>query len=473
MSALTDSSAWRALADHALGMSTDFSAVRQAAGAGLSLDYSKSGLDDRALDLLFRLARQQKIEDRRISLLTGEKINTSEGRAAWHTALRCPDPPPDARDILNRLSVFCNQMHQTGMITDIVNIGIGGSSLGPQLAVQALSSWRKPAVRAHFVSNVEGSALQAVLQGLNPATTLFVIVSKTFTTPETMLNAGLAKQWLESAGVSVDEHIVAASSNVTAAAAFGIHSRHVFPFQDWVGGRYSVWSSAGMTVPLTIGFSAFRDFLSGAHAMDEHFRTAPLPENVPVLLALMGIWQRNFLHRPAAAVIPYHAALARFPAWLQQVDMESNGKSVDCTGRPVDYATGPLIFGEPGTDAQHSFFQWLHQGTDVVPVDFIVIQKKLCGTDAQQSMLLANVRAQAEALAYGRANVSEPHRHFHGGRPSHTIRMEELNPHSLGALMALYEHKVFVQGAVWNINSFDQFGVELGKDLARTFLSGH
>lgn len=455
---------------------------------GMLADYSKNHITEETIGLLVSLARAAGLEKRRDAMFAGDKINRTENRAVLHTALRAPagadirvdgeNVVPAVHDVLQRMDAFSESVrsgawkgHSGKEITDIVNIGIGGSSLGPQLVSEALAAYHHPRLRAHYVANVEASDLAATLRHVNPETTLFIVASKTFTTAETMQNAHIARDWLlahyNGDNAAVARHFVAASTNAAAVGAFGIAPDNMFPFQDWVGGRYSVWSSIGLSVMILTGAENFRAFLSGAQEMDAHFKTAPLDKNLPVLLGLIGIWHRNFYHYPALAVIPYHAALRRLPAFLQQLDMESNGKRVLQDGMTASVSTGPIIFGEPGTDAQHSFFQWLHQSPDVVPVDFIASVKATDGTPAQQNMLLANCLAQSAALMAGQSNTAEPHRHFTGNRPSTTFLLDELSPHTLGLLLAMYEHKVFVQGVLWCVNSFDQWGVELGKVLAK------
>lgn len=455
---------------------------------GLLVDFSKNLVTPETLDLLVRLAEERDLEKMRDAMFGGEKINTTENRAVLHTALRGDENDPlsvdgqnvtdDVAAVLRRMESFADDV-QLGTwrgyngkeITDIVNIGIGGSSLGPRLVTEALSAFHVPRLQAHFVANVEASDLALKLRHLSPETTLFIVASKTFTTAETMQNAHIARNWLVNHykdEQAIARHFVAASTNLEAVKKFGIAPNNMFPFWDWVGGRYSVWSSIGLSVMLMVGREHFSELLQGAREMDAHFRTAPLRQNIPALMGLIGIWYRNFLKMPAYAVIPYHACLGRLPAFLQQLDMESNGKSVTKDGKPVRTATGPIIFGEPGTDAQHSFFQWLHQGTDIVPIDFIAAVKTRFGNADQQAMLLANFLAQSEALMTGKENKAEPHRNFAGNRPSTTILLDELNPRTLGALLALYEHKVFVQGIIWGIDSFDQWGVELGKVMAKT-----
>lgn len=444
---------------------------------GICLDYSKTLLTAETRDLLLALAHGRNLEKLRDDMFSGVEINNTEKRAVLHTALRRKDAPAEVQEVLARMKSFSDAVRSCAWrgysgkkITDIVNIGIGGSSLGPQLVAESLAAFHAADLRAHFVANVEASDLEGVLKKLSPDTTLFIVVSKTFTTAETLQNAEQARAWfVATAGkAGVDKHFAAVSTNVAAAENFGIAAANVFPLWDWVGGRYSVWSAVGLSVMLMIGAEKFDEFLAGAAAMDEHFKTAPLEKNMPVMLGLVGLWHRNFCGYPAYACIPYHAALRRLPAWLQQLDMESNGKSVDKNGKAVDYATGALVFGEPGTDAQHSFFQWLHQSPTPAPVDFIAAIKSSCGTLTQQNMLLANFLAQSAALMTGQQNTAAPHRNFSGNRPSNTILLDALTPHHLGLLLALYEHKVFVEGAIWGINSFDQWGVELGKVMAKT-----
>jgi glucose-6-phosphate isomerase len=499
MTDVTGLPAWQALAKHAKEIEqvriSDFFAQDAARFdeyslhlQGMLVDFSKHRANDETLALLCRLAREAGLEARRDAMFAGEKINTSEDRAVLHTALRADknatievdgkNVVADVQNVLNAMRSFTEALrggawkgHSGQDITDIVNIGIGGSSLGPQLATNALAEYHHPRLTAHYVANVEASDLARTLQGLSPEKTLFIIASKTFTTAETMQNAHIARAWVMAHykdDACIAKHFVAASTNTRAVTEFGIAAENMFPFWDWVGGRYSLWSAIGLSVMLMIGADRFENFLSGARAMDEHFKTAPLEQNAPVLMALLGLWYRNFLNYPAYAVIPYHACLGRLPAFLQQLDMESNGKSVTRDGAPVPTATGPLIFGEPGTDAQHSFFQWLHQSPDVVPVDFIAAVRNVYGNKDQQTMLLANFLAQSEALMTGHANKAEPHRNFTGNRPSTTVLLDDLSPKTLGMLLALYEHKVFVQGSLWGINSFDQWGVELGKVMAKT-----
>ncbi|WP_119422834.1 glucose-6-phosphate isomerase [Rhodospirillaceae bacterium SYSU D60015] len=516
---ITRTPAWQALERHAASMRDvqmrDLFAAdpgrfqRFSAGFDdqLLLDYSKNRISAETLPLLLDLARAADLEAWRGRMFAGEKINATEGRAVLHVALRnranTPilvdgrDVMPDVNAVLARLRRFVTSVHAgewrgaTGKPIDtVVNIGIGGSDLGPQMAVEALRADRRPGFKPHFVSNVDGAHLGWTLDAIDPATTLFVIASKTFTTQETMANAQTARAWLvERLGeAAVARHFVAVSTNEQAVAAFGIDTANMFGFWDWVGGRYSMWSAIGLPIALAIGIDKFEEMLAGAHAMDRHFVTTPLDRNLPVLLGLIGIWNANFLGCASLALIPYDQGLSRFPAHLQQVDMESNGKSVTRDGRPVPAPTGPAIFGEPGTNGQHAFFQLLHQGARVIPVDFIVPARSRKPIGNHHELLLANALAQAEALMRGKTEAEAraelvaqglaggalesllPHKLFPGNRPSNTLLLHEVNPYTLGALTALYEQKVFVQGCIWGINSFDQWGVELGKQLAGSIL---
>jgi glucose-6-phosphate isomerase len=472
--------------------------------AGLFLDYSKNRLDARTMELLLDLARERGVETQRDAMFAGDKINLTEHRSVLHTALRMPrgkelvvdgqDVNADVHAVLDRVKAFTDKVragtwlgYSGKPITDIVNIGIGGSDLGPKMAVLALRSYAHPRLKMHFVSNVDGHDMDAVLAQVNHETTLFIVASKTFTTAETMLNAQTARRWFLCEGKEEDlaRHFVAVSTNSEAVAKFGIDLENMFPFWDWVGGRYSVWSAIGLPVALAVGFGYFQTMLDGAHAMDEHFRTAPLEENMPVLLALVGFWNRQFLGAASLSIAPYHQDLNRFPAYLQQMDMESNGKRVTKGGLPVDTPTCPIVWGECGTNAQHAYFQLLHQGTDIVPIDFIAALRATHDLEGHHDALLANCFAQSEAFMKGKtaaevrkelqaqglteAKIDElvPHKTFPGNRPSNTILMDQLTPATLGALIALYEHKTFVQGVIWDIASFDQWGVELGKVLAK------
>ncbi|OON61092.1 glucose-6-phosphate isomerase [Massilia sp. KIM] len=472
--------------------------------AGLFLDYSKNRVDGRTLELLVQLAKERGVEQRREAMFAGERINNTENRAVLHTALRAPrdaklvvdgqDVPADVHAVLDRIRVFSDAVrggewlgHTGKPITDVVNIGIGGSDLGPKMVVLALRHYAHPRLRMHFVSNVDGHDMDAALAQVNPETTLFIVASKTFTTAETMMNAQTARAWFlqHAPEEALAKHFVAVSTNTEAIKKFGIDPANMFPFWDWVGGRYSVWSAIGLPVALAVGYGYFADFLAGAHAMDQHFREAPLEQNMPALLALIGFWNRQFLGCTSVSIAPYHQDLNRFPAYLQQLDMESNGKRVTREGEPVDTATCPAIWGECGTNGQHAYFQLLHQGTDVTPIDFIAALRPAHEFDNHHTALLANCFAQSEAFMKGktadevRADLKQqglaadeaerlvPHKTFPGNRPSNTILMERLTPSTLGALIALYEHKTFVQGVIWDVNSFDQWGVELGKVLAK------
>ena len=463
----------------------------------LLIDYSKEKVDAAALDALVALAREAGVEDAREAMVSGENWNLTEGRAALHMALRGGADAPASDDVtgtLDRMLAFAEDVREgryaasAGNFTDIVNIGIGGSDLGPVMVARALEP-DCDGPRLHFVSNVDPGHLTDTVKFLDPTRTLVIVASKTFKTMETMMNARAASDWLRAAvGEEAGRHMAAVSTNIEGAAAFGIEENRVFGFWDWVGGRYSIWSAIGLPVAIGIGAQDFRAFLRGAATMDQHFRDAPLDKNLPVILALLGIWRRNGMGWPTVALIPYDQRLERFPAYVQQLDMESNGKQVGRGGDPVDTATGPVIWGEPGTNAQHSFFQLLHQGTDIVPVDFIAAAESRDGPDERHIALLANCLAQGQALAFGRtedevqAKMAEkhgdpdeigrlaPHRTFPGDRPSTTILHRRLDPFTLGRLVALYEHKVFVQGVIWGINSFDQWGVELGKELASGLL---
>jgi len=472
----------------------------------LLLDYSKNRVTDESMGLLLDLARQAEVPRWRDRMFAGEPINATEGRAVLHVALRNrsnrpvlvggQDVMPAVNAVLGRMRAFSDRVRSGEWkgsdgrrITDVVNIGIGGSDLGPLMVVEALKPFGD-GPRCHFVSNVDGTHLAETVKRLDPGTTLFIVASKTFTTQETMANAASARAWLlqKLPGADVARHFVAVSTNAKAVGAFGIDTANMFEFWDWVGGRYSLWSAIGLSIVLAIGMDRFEQLLAGAHAMDEHFRTSPLEKNAPVLLALLGIWYRDFWGTSAYAVLPYDQYLHRLAAYLQQADMESNGKAVDRDGRPVDYQTGPILFGEPGTNGQHAFYQLIHQGTQVIPCDFIAPARSHNPVGEHHRLLLSNFLAQTAALMQGKtvaearaelqaqgvsgAKLDElaTHKSFPGNRPSNSILLEELNPTTLGMLIALYEHKIFVQGVVWNINSFDQWGVELGKQLANRIL---
>lgn len=447
-------------------------------------DLSKNWLDPATLRFLLDLARETGVESLRDAMYDGHPINGSEGRAVLHTALRAPPGmAPFSNEVhatLNAMLAFAEQVRDVASsgITDVVNIGIGGSDLGPRMAVPALAAYGFSGLRSHFVSNVDGHELAPLLAQLAPERTLFIVASKSFTTQETMANAHTARAWFEAAGRrDVAKHFVATTTNTAAAATFGITT--TFGFWDWVGGRYSLCSAIGLPLAIAIGANHFRALLAGAHAMDRHFAETPLEKNLPALLGLLDVWYRNFHGCRSRSVAPYHQGLARLPAYLQQLEMESNGKRVDVDGAPLPFATAPVVWGEPGTNGQHAFFQMLHQGTDVIPVEFIAVRETSharlglpatveSALEEQHRKLLANCLAQSQALMLGRDG--EGPRHFPGNRPSTTLLLERLDPHALGALIALYEHRVFTSGAVWGINSFDQWGVELGKTLAKDLL---
>ncbi len=434
-------------------------------------DLSKNRIDKATEQLLFELARECGLEQYRNAMFAGEHINSTEDRAVMHFLLRNPATPEMSGEIeqvhatLDAMLAYAEEVRADSSITDIVNIGIGGSDLGPQMAVLALAEYAVKGKRFHFVSNIDGEELAEVLAQLKPDNTLFLIASKTFTTAETMTNAQSAKSWFEAGGgTDVSRHFAALTSNVSGATGFGITT--TFGFWDWVGGRYSLWSAIGLPIAIAIGAQGFRDFLAGAHEMDGHFRGAPLAQNLPVRLGLLDVWYRNFHRFSSRSIAPYSSALRRLPAYLQQLEMESNGKRVDAHGRPLPFDTSPVLWGEPGTNGQHAYFQMLHQGTAVVPVEFIAVKKPMSSLKGHHDKLLANVLAQAQALMAGQAD-SGGHKHFPGNRPSTFLLLDELSPTTLGALLALQEHRVFVSGAVWGINSFDQWGVELGKVLAK------
>jgi len=443
-------------------------------------DLSKNLLDGRTEALLLALARDCALEAHREAMFAGEPVNTTEGRPAMHWLLRKPAAgrsgiAQDATDFiakahgeaqatLDAMLAYAEAVRADGTITDIVNIGIGGSDLGPQMAVQALQAFAAPGRRFHFVSNVDGHELAAVLSQVKPAATLFLVASKTFTTIETMTNARSARDWFGAqGGTDVARHFAALTTNVDAAREFGI--ANTFGFWDWVGGRYSMWSAIGLAIAIAIGAKGFCELLAGAHEMDRHFREAPLERNLPVRLGLLDVWYRNFHGFASRSIAPYHSALRRLPAYLQQLEMESNGKRVGMDGVPLDVQTAPVLWGEPGTNGQHAYFQMLHQGGDVVPVEFVAVRRASHSLVGHHEQLLANALAQAQALMKGRPDAGG-HRDFPGNRPSTFLLLDELTPQSLGALVALQEHRVFVSGSLWGINSFDQWGVELGKVLA-------
>jgi glucose-6-phosphate isomerase len=456
-------------------------------------DLSKNRVDIATLHFLIDLARECRLEARRDAMLAGAPINATEGRPVLHTALRAPRGQGPFSDevhgVLDAFLAYAEQVRDTATsgFTDIVNIGIGGSDLGPQMVVPALDAYLHRGLRCHFVSNVDGHDITAVLRGLDATRTLFIVASKTFTTQETMANAHAARAWfLAKGGTDTARHFVGVTTNLKAAADFGI--TRTFGFWDWVGGRYSLWSAIGLPVAMAVGAENFRALLAGAHAMDRHFAEAPLDRNLPMLLGLLDIWYRNFHGFTSRSVAPYHQGLKRLPAYLQQLEMESNGKRVDMDGQALPFGTSPVVWGEPGTNGQHAYFQMLHQGTDVIPVEFIAVKTAAHGLADQHTKLLANCLAQSQALMRGKTAeaaaaeqaptasasfdpaVLAQHRTFTGNRPSTTLLLDALTPRSLGALIAMYEHRVFTSGALWGINSFDQWGVELGKALCNELL---
>ena len=445
------------------------------------LDFSKQHINAETVKKLAAYASACDLENWRDRMFNGDIINISEQRAVLHTALRTKETTPilvDGEDIIPQISETLARVKNKAetirtekKFSHIVNIGIGGSDLGAAMAYEALKPFTDRDITLHFVSNVDATHLAEVLRVVDPARTLFIICSKTFTTLETMTNAHSARKWLEKElGTSeLSHHFLACTQNVEIATEFGITEDNIFPIWDWVGGRYSLWSAIGLPLCIALGATQFQKFLDGAYAMDKHFKDAPLEKNIPVMLAMLGVWNRNFLNYPALSVVPYDQYLWRFPAYLQQLDMESNGKSCDRDGNPVDYATGPLILGETGTNAQHAYFQLLHQGTDITPVEFIAFAKTQNPIGDHHKKLLANVIAQSKAMMEGK-DSDDINTLFEGNRPSSTILLDELNPYTLGMLLSLYELKVFVQGVIWNINSFDQCGVELGKVLAKDIL---
>ncbi len=463
------------------------------------LDYSKNNITDETLSLLLELARDSNLKQAITDMFDGKRINTTENRPVLHIALRNRDNHPilvDGKDVmpeinavLTKMKLFSNAVRSgdwkgaTGKaITDVVNIGIGGSDLGPAMATEALKFYKTDAIHFHFVSNVDGTDIMETLKVCHPETTLFIISSKTFTTQETLTNAKTARDWLIKAlgDNAVAKHFVAVSTNTEAVRAFGINPDNMFVFWDFVGGRYSLWSAIGLSLMIGVGYDNFALMLTGAYEMDEHFRTAPFEENMPVIMGLLSVWYSTYMGAESYAVLPYNQYLGRFPAYLQQLDMESNGKGVKKNGHPVDYRTGAVLFGEPGTNGQHSFYQLIHQGTHLIPADFIAPIHSLNETGDHHAILLANFVAQPEALMKGKTpdelraeGVPEdliPFKTFTGNRPSTTILFDKMTPRVLGALIALYEHKVFVSGIIWNIDSFDQWGVELGKQLAKKIL---
>ena len=519
MSALTTSTAWQSLETHyekvgKLHMREMFERDPDRFEKftlqfnDILLDYSKNRVTEETLALLLNLARHVDLEVWRDKMFRGERINFTEDRAVLHVALRNRsnrpimvdnhDVMPDVNQVLKHMEEFSEAVRNGTWkgfggkpMTDIVNIGIGGSDLGPVMVTEALKPYQKKGLRFQFVSNIDGTHLAEVLKDLNPETALFVIASKTFTTQETLTNARSARDWLlnfapdESA---IAKHFVALSTNAPEVSRFGIDTANMFEFWDWVGGRYSLWSAIGLSIAIALGMENFQDILAGAHDMDNHFRTAPLEKNMPVILGLLGVWYNNFFGAETHAIFPYDQYMHRFPAYFQQGDMESNGKRVSRSGEPVDYSTGPVIWGEPGTNGQHAFYQLIHQGTKLIPADFIVPLKSHNVIGEHHTILLSNFFAQTEALMRGKTSTEAeqelkqagadenrardllPHKVFEGNKPTNSIVVDKLTPRTLGSLIALYEHKIFIQGTIWNINSFDQWGVELGKQLASEIL---
>jgi len=509
---LTQSPAWKALASHhaevaGLHLRELFAADPKrgekltAEACGIFLDYSKNRVTQETLGLLVRLAEERGLRGRIDAMFRGDKINTTENRAVLHTALRAPrgekimvdgeDVVPAVHDVLDKMAAFADRLrsgqwlgHTGKKIRNVINIGIGGSDLGPVMAYEALKFYSDRSLHFAFVSNVDSDDFAEAVHGLDPAETLFIISSKTFTTLETMTNAHTAREWaLRGLGgdeSAVAKHFVAVSTNAEKVREFGIDTANMFGFWDWVGGRYSMDSAIGLSTMVAIGPENFRAMLAGFHEMDAHFRTAPFEKNLPVIMGLLAVWYGDFFDAQTAAVLPYEQYLKRFPAYLQQLTMESNGKSVTLDGHHVDYNTGAIYWGEPGTNGQHSFYQLIHQGTHLVPCDFIGFAKTLNPIGRHHDILMANMFAQAEALAFGKSAEEVraegtredlvPHRVFEGNRPSNSILAEIVSPRSLGALVALYEHSVFVQGVIWDINPFDQWGVELGKVLAQRII---
>ena len=521
MSTLTSSPAWQALTAHTEEIAKTtmrelfakdpdrFSHMSQEA-CGIFVDFSKHRATSQTMQLLLALAKQADVEGWREKMFNGEKINVTEGRAVLHIALRNrsntpilesgKDVMPEVNAVLAKMRDFTERLrsgawkgHTGKTITDVVNIGIGGSDLGPVMVTEGLRPYWKEGLQAHFVSNVDGTQIAETLKRLDPERTLFIIASKTFTTQETLTNAKTARAWLlEKPGFddsAVARHFVALSTNAKEVSAFGIDTANMFEFWDWVGGRYSLWSAIGLSVACVIGMDNFEELLAGGHEMDKHFRTAPLAQNIPVILGMLGIWYANFHHAETHAILPYDQYLHRFAAYFQQGDMESNGKRVDRASHPiVDYTTGPVIWGEPGTNGQHAFYQLIHQGTRIIPCDFLAPVETYNPIGKHHEILLANFFAQPEALMRGKTEAEvraeleaqklpkeridelAPHKTFLGNRPTTSILVQKITPRTLGSLIAMYEHKIFVQGMVWNVNSFDQWGVELGKQLASKLL---
>lgn len=512
MNSLKNLPAWKALEKHheeikgttlkqLFADDPDRGTTFTAEAADLFLDYSKNRITEKTLQLLFQLAHESGLEERRDAMFRGERINVSEHRSVLHVALRAPqgekilvdgkDVVPEVHTVLDKMAIFANQVrsgswkgHSGKRIKNVINIGIGGSDLGPVMAYEALRHYSERSMTFRFISNVDSTDFVEATRDLDPEETLFIISSKTFGTLETLTNAHSARTWFLQAfkgdEKAIAKHFVAVSTNAEKVAAFGIDTNNMFGFWDWVGGRYSMDSAIGLSTMVAIGPDHFKEMLAGFHAMDEHFRTTPLEKNIPVILGLISIWYNNFFDAQTVAVLPYEQYLKRFPAYLQQLTMESNGKHVTLTGTPVETTTGPIYWGEPGTNGQHSFYQLIHQGTRLIPCDFITFYKTLNPLGRHHDLLVSNVFAQAEALAFGKTaeqvkaegtpEALVPHRVFEGNRPSNVILADRLTPKMLGTLVALYEHNVFTQGCIWKIDSFDQWGVELGKVLAQAII---
>jgi len=508
---LTETPSWRALQAHyekikdvqLRGLFADDPGRGErlvAEDAGLYLDYSKNRITDETIRLLVQLAKERGVAERRDAMFRGEKINITEGRAVLHVALRAPrgtqirvdgvDIVPEVHAVLDKMAAFSNRVrngewkgHTGKAIKNVINVGIGGSYLGPEMAYDALRTFTDRAMKFRFVANVDGAAFAEATHDLDPAETLFILSSKTFTTLETMTNAATARKWVVNSlksDAAVAKHFVAVSTNAEGVTKFGVDAANMFGFWDWVGGRYSMDSAIGLSTMIAIGPKEFNELLAGFHDMDEHFRTAPLEKNLPILIGLLTVWYNNFFGAQTLGIMPYADNLKRFPAYLQQLQMESNGKHVDLGRQPVSYQTGPIIWGEPGTDGQHSFYQLIHQGTKLIPCDLIGFCQPLSDFTDHHDLLMANLFAQAEALAFGKpveelkaegsADFQTPFRVCEGNRPTNLILAQKLTPRAVGSLVALYEHDVFTQGAIWNIDSFDQWGVELGKVLAERII---
>lgn len=485
---------WKVLQEHAQNIASSINIGEECANnphrfeefsarhEGILLDFSKQKIEQKTVSLLLKLLKSCHFESMRDDLFNGARINNTEDRGVLHTALRAPKTPAlffeeenimeEIHDVLLQMKDFCGKFHAEKRFRHVVNIGIGGSDLGSYMVCEALKPFCHPDLDMHFVSNVDSTHLSEALRKADPDKTLFIVTSKTFTTQETITNANSAREWLQKSlgKEDVSGHFVGVTVNTDNARAFGIPDDRIFPIWDWVGGRFSLWSAVSLSVCLAIGYDNFRAMLDGAHSMDAHFQNAPLEKNLPVLLAMIGIWNRNFLGHDILAVLPYDQYLHRFPAYIQQLDMESNGKSVTRAGNEItDYKTGAIVFGEPGTNGQHAFFQLIHQGTTIIPCEFIACKTTHNPMGDHYPKLMSNALGQTKAMMDGR-NHENPHRVFKGNRPSITLLIDKLDPYHLGMLLALYEHKIFVQGVVWDVNSFDQWGVELGKEIAGQIL---